>query len=166
MSYLLDANVFIEAKNRYYDPQFCPAFWDWLNQANKEHKVFSIDKVRDELKSGNDDLALWVRDRKNHFFLPHNLEIESTVQTISEWFASRYEPHAVDSFFKSADLFLIASAQTLGYVVVTHEQPGHSKKKIKIPDVCIAMDIRYLNTFQMLAQEDACFVLKDGANQQ
>ena len=26
--YLLDANVFIEAKNRYYGFDFCPAFWD------------------------------------------------------------------------------------------------------------------------------------------
>lgn len=30
MQYLLDANVFIEAKNRYYGFDFCPAFWNWL----------------------------------------------------------------------------------------------------------------------------------------
>lgn len=28
MAYLLDANVFIQAKNRHYGFDFCPAFWD------------------------------------------------------------------------------------------------------------------------------------------
>ena len=30
MAYLLDANVFIQAKNLHYGFDFCPAFWDWL----------------------------------------------------------------------------------------------------------------------------------------
>ena len=30
MAYLLDANVFIAAKNLHYGFDFCPAFWDWL----------------------------------------------------------------------------------------------------------------------------------------
>ena len=29
MAYLLDANVFIQAKNLHYGLDFCPAFWDW-----------------------------------------------------------------------------------------------------------------------------------------
>jgi hypothetical protein len=32
MTYLLDANVFIEAKNRYYGLDFAPGFWDWLTR--------------------------------------------------------------------------------------------------------------------------------------
>lgn len=35
--YLLDANTFIEAKNRYYSMNICPGFWQWItitNQAN------------------------------------------------------------------------------------------------------------------------------------
>ena len=28
MAYLLDANVFISAKNLHYGLDFCPAFWD------------------------------------------------------------------------------------------------------------------------------------------
>jgi hypothetical protein len=30
--YLLDANVFIQAKNLHYGFDFCPAFWAWLLQ--------------------------------------------------------------------------------------------------------------------------------------
>jgi hypothetical protein len=30
MAYVLDANVFISAKNLHYGLDFCPAFWDWI----------------------------------------------------------------------------------------------------------------------------------------
>lgn len=49
MPYLLDANVFIEAKNRHYGLDFCPAFWDWLVERNQEGVVFSVEKVGDGL---------------------------------------------------------------------------------------------------------------------
>jgi hypothetical protein len=49
MAYLLDANVFIEAKNGYYGFDFAPAFWDWLDHEHSNGNLFSIEKVRDEL---------------------------------------------------------------------------------------------------------------------
>ena len=49
MAYLLDANVFIAAKNLHYSFDFCPAFWDWLISGNAAGSVFSIEKVGDEV---------------------------------------------------------------------------------------------------------------------
>ena len=60
MAYLLDANVFIEAKRRHYGMDFCPAFWDWLLATNISGRVFSIEKVGDELRAGADELADWA----------------------------------------------------------------------------------------------------------
>jgi hypothetical protein len=40
MAYLLDANVFIQAKNLHYGLDFCPAFWDWLIRHNTAGRVF------------------------------------------------------------------------------------------------------------------------------
>jgi len=37
MAYLLDANIFIQAKNLHYSFDFCPAFWEWLDRANSMH---------------------------------------------------------------------------------------------------------------------------------
>ena len=51
MTYLLDANVFIAAKNLHYGLDFCPAFWDWLVAGNESQRVFSVEKVGDELKA-------------------------------------------------------------------------------------------------------------------
>lgn len=45
MAYLLDANVFIQAKNLQYGFDFCPAFWDWLVQAHGKGRVRSVRQV-------------------------------------------------------------------------------------------------------------------------
>jgi hypothetical protein len=57
MAYLLDANVFIQAKNLHYGLDFCPAFWDWLILRNAAQEVFSIEKVGDEIAAGADELS-------------------------------------------------------------------------------------------------------------
>ena len=62
-TYLLDANVFIQAKNLHYGFDFCPAFWDWLHEMNNAKKVFSVERVGDEILAGDDELAEWVRRR-------------------------------------------------------------------------------------------------------
>ena len=54
MTCLLDANVFIQAKNLHYGLDFCPAFWHWLIEKNMAGQVFSIDKVADEIAAGAD----------------------------------------------------------------------------------------------------------------
>lgn len=55
MAYLLDANVFIAAKNLHYGLDFCPAFWDWLIDRNQAGIVYSIEKVADEIEAGADE---------------------------------------------------------------------------------------------------------------
>ena len=69
MSYLLDSNVFIQAKNLHYGFDFCPAFWDWLDVNNEWGKVFSVEKVGDELVAGSDELAEWASRRGRNSFL-------------------------------------------------------------------------------------------------
>ena len=68
MKYLLDANVLIQAKNLHYGFDFCPAFWDWLVESNREGKVFSIEKVDDELEAGDDELWYGQKKEVRNFF--------------------------------------------------------------------------------------------------
>ncbi len=69
MAYLLDANVFIRAKNLHYGLDFCPAFWDWLIVQNASGKLFSIEKVGDEIDAGADELSDWANARGPAFFI-------------------------------------------------------------------------------------------------
>jgi len=111
MAYLLDANVFIEAKNRYYGLDFCPAFWEWLITSNASDLVFSIEKVADEIEAGSDDLAIWAAERGPAFFLKPDPTMLPALGTVSTWATSqRYEPAAVSTFLLAADYYLVAHA--------------------------------------------------------
>ena len=75
MIYLLDANVFIQAKNLHYGLDFCPAFWEWLIESSRAQKVFSIDKVADEIAAGADELTEWMRKNADGMFLATDTDI-------------------------------------------------------------------------------------------
>src|SRR5271165_4534380 len=83
MAYLLDTNVFIEAKNRHYGFDFCPAFWDWIDHAHQAGTVFSIDKVAIELDAVDDDLATWASGRPDAFFLEADGAVVPSLQATS-----------------------------------------------------------------------------------
>lgn len=160
MAYLLDANVFIQAKNLHYGFDFCPAFWEWLIANNKEKQVFSIEKVGDELESGGDDLATWATQRGSGFFLKPDSLMLPALGSVSNWVTSQsYEPAAVNTFLQIADYYLVAHALAYNYTVVTHEIASSSTKKIKIPNVCIGLGIKSMSPYEMLRRERARFIL-------
>lgn len=161
MAYLIDSNIFIDAKNRYYHPEVCPGFWDWLVHANQQGKVFSIKRVQDELAIGDDELAEWAKERGDEFFLPIASEDSMSLGGIAAWTDQNqlYDDAAKSTFLASADYYLIAQALTHGYTVVTHELPANKKSRIKIPNVCLAHEVDYIMPWQMLRQERVSFVL-------
>lgn len=160
MAYLLDANVFIQAKNLHYGFDFCPAFWDWLDAQNKQQSVFSIEKVRDELLAGDDELAEWAKARGSDFFLVPTSEVLPSLGIVSNWASTgAYEPVAVNTFLQVADYYLVSHAHANRFVVVSHETASPSVKKIKIPNVCIAHGIKVMSPYEMLRTERARFVL-------
>ena len=160
MSYLLDANVFMSAKNLHYGFDFCPAFWEWLIHKCNTGTVFSIDKVADEIEAGQDDLSEWAKNLGHVLFrrMPPTLAEQFT--QVSAWATSqKYEPAAINTFFQVADFYLIAHALAGGHTVVTHEVPKNSLKNIKIPDACVGRGVRFMTPYQMLRIEKARFVL-------
>jgi hypothetical protein len=160
MAYLLDANVFITAKNLHYGLDFCPAFWEWLLQKNREDKVFSIEQVGDEVLAVEDELSDWAKPLGSGFFLKSKPDILPALGEVSRWAAGQgYEPTAVATFLQAADYYLIAWAHAGGHTVVSHETVSDSKKKIKIPNVCVGMSIKFMSPYSMLRLERARFVL-------
>ena len=160
MPYLLDANVFIQAKNLHYGLDFCPAFWNWLIENNIAEKVFSIEKVGDEIDAGDDELAEWAKNREPKFFLKPDEQVMEQFSTVSSWASGQsYEPVAVNTFLQVADYYLMAHALAYTFTIVTHEIAANSQKKIKIPNACIGLGIKCINPFEMLRKERARFVL-------
>ncbi len=160
MAYLLDANVFIQAKNLHYGLDFCPAFWQCLIENNITGIVFSIEKVGDEIFSGSDELSDWAAKRSDNFFLKPDETILPALGKVSQWVTHNgYEPAAVNTFLQVADYYLIAHAVAHKLIVVTHEKADGTKKRIKIPNVCIGLGIKCMTPFEMLRHERTRFIL-------
>ncbi|NNM64638.1 MAG: DUF4411 family protein [Burkholderiales bacterium] len=164
MTYLLDANVFIQAKNLHYGLDFCPAFWDWLIDQQAADRVLSIDKVADEIAAGADELNDWVRDHGNGLFVKTGAAVAAQFGAVSAWATQQqYEPAAIHTFLQVADFYIVAHALADGHVVVTHEVPANSVKRIKIPNACIGLGLRFMTPYEMLRRERAKFVLGGAA---
>jgi Domain of unknown function (DUF4411) len=76
---------------------------------------------------------------------------------------SGYEPAAVSTFLQVADYYLVAQALELQCTVVTHEIVANTTRRIKIPNACLGMNVRYVTPFAMLRAEKARFVLSSPA---
>lgn len=163
--YLIDANVFIEAKNRYYNMSFCPAFWDWLLRECAGNQIFSIQNIFTELTNGNDELATWA-DQHRHFFLPVSDQLtQQNLASVATYVSSQQvsvpmSAGAMNEFLRGADTWLIAKAMTVGATVVTHERLDlQCRRKFLIPNICRNFNVNYMDTFTLLQQLNASFVL-------
>jgi len=98
--YLIDANVFIQAKNFHYRFEFCKVFWEWLLDAHNAGIVFSIDKVRKELNQDkkDDSVRNWMDKLPDGFFIGDIADSTVRIQYSStmQWIASdtHYLPQA------------------------------------------------------------------------
>jgi len=154
--YVLDADVLIQAHRMYYAFDICPGFWDAmvLHQANSV--IMSIDKVLEEINRGQgmDDLKRWIRDKiRAVFFYPTNdSDVISQYGQMANWVnGQQFVQHAKAEFMSVADGWLVAYAKVKNKIVVTQEifEPG-IKKKVKIPNVCNAFNVPYMNTYDFL----------------
>ncbi len=59
--YCLDANVLIQAWQKYYSPKVCPAYWDVLNSFGAQNKIFMPEIVYEEIVRTEDDLSKWLK---------------------------------------------------------------------------------------------------------
>jgi hypothetical protein len=59
--YVVDTNVLVDRKRRYYVFDLCPGFWTALSDNCQRGAVFSISSVRQEIQDGGKaDLTDWV----------------------------------------------------------------------------------------------------------
>ena len=163
--YLLDSSVLIDARRRHYGFDFCPGFWEALTRGHQAGRVFSIDRVHDELNRQQDELTDWANTLPKGFFL------DSRTATIAGEFAPmmrwvQNQPQFTDAAkaeFASADEadgWLIAMARAREFVVATSEGfIADIKIRVPIPNVCRQFDVPYLDTFTMLRELKVKLVL-------
>ena len=159
--YILDANVLIEAKRRYYSFDLCPGFWDSLLYHNNIGNLESIDRVGKDLSEG-DDLDAWKKQSPSFFAPTESSAISTAYRDINQWVQSqeRFSNFEKSRFADDVDAWVIAYAKANNAIVVTHEVSAPKSTKIKIPDVCDYFDIKCTDTFDMLQKLGIVFYWK------
>lgn len=145
-------------------PAICPGYREWVERGNNQGVVCSIQAVLQELLNRNDSLSEWAARLGQKMFMRPDPSVEKAHQDVRVWAEDekkkQYSRAAANKFMRSADSFLVAHAKAHGHAVVTLEKPAPaSKNRILIPDACLALEVTWMEPFDMLEREGARFVL-------
>jgi hypothetical protein len=154
--YIVDSDVFITAKDRYYAFDLCPGFWDSIIHEHEAGRLRSIDRVRQELLNwSEEELVRWIRsDLPSEFFLDTGeAEVARAFGEVMLWAQQKdqYTDAAKASFATKADGWLVAYAMVHGVKVATNERSHpDSRSEVKLGDACLRFGVKYEDTFRML----------------
>jgi hypothetical protein len=162
--YVIDSDVLIAAHRRYYGFSFCPAFWDFLLRQHSDGRLFSIDRVHAEITPG-DELADWAKNSipPSFFASTQDQVVIAAYTTMEQWVQgeSQFMPAAKAEFAGVADGWLAAYAQAHSdRILVTNElHSPNAKARVPLPNVCRQFGVPYIDTFGMLKDLGARFLL-------
>jgi len=152
--YCLDTNVLIQAKNGPYGFDIAPSFWELIDQKIEEKIISTSILVYKELTDGTDELAKWIRDRRESgCFIEPDKDVQYKLGAIADYVNENHPQHEAAEFLSGADPWVIALAKTTNAIVVTQERLVSSEsKKVKIPNICKKFGVLYIDTYQMLRE--------------
>lgn len=156
--YCLDANVLIQAWQKYYRPNICPSYWDVLNELGKQNRIFLPELVYEEITRTEDDLCKWLKKS--------DIPIEKISESVTIKLQKIYSTNSIHKNLVDntkarslADPWVIAHAIDKSAVVVTKEEKvtARNSKKIKIPNVCDNMGVKWINDFDFIEEVGIMF---------
>ena len=155
MAFCIDTNIFVQAHRSTYPIDMMPGFWEGLLNAAEKKLIFSIELVYEELTASTDELSEWAIDHHDVLFRKNDdAATQQALREVGEFLETRspaYRDEAKELFLDGADPWVIAFAKAHGHTVVTEEvEAPTSKRSVKIPDVCAALEVSVVNTIQML----------------
>ena len=153
-TYCLDANVLIQAWQKYYSPKICPDYWDILNRLGNQKRIFIPEAVYEEITRTEDDLSMWLADKSQ---IPIHKIDESVAKCLKLIYAENpSHKNLVDNTKNRsvADPWVIAHAMEANATVVTKEEiiTAENSMKVKIPNVCKNMKIKCINDYQFIEE--------------
>jgi predicted nucleic acid-binding protein len=156
--YCLDANILIQAWQKYYSPKFCPDYWKVLDNLGKQGKIFLPQNVYEEITRTDDDLSQWLKESN----IPVRKISEPVTKSLKDIYS--HTPAHVGLVDNTrgrslADPWVIAHAIHEKAIVVTKEEKvtALNSSKIKIPNVCDNMGVTWINDFQFIQELNICF---------
>jgi hypothetical protein len=159
--YLIDSNSLITPYESFYPFDFAQIFWTQLGVHILSGSVVILDIVHDEILRGGDSLSEWLSGLEDQEIVDHRQSaILQKYQEILTHLQTNpcYKPNALAEWSREdiADAFLIATAATYGYTLITFETPNAGlnsrdpSKEAKIPDVAKVFDVPTHNLYYLM----------------
>lgn len=174
-TYFLDANIFIESNDVYYQFKRVPEFWNFLSTGYKNHNLKMSEGIHEEIKKGDSDLEKFAVDHKDSVVETEELD-ETYIKIMTSIEDANKE--RVDDKDKIAtlsgrgiinlnnDIRLIADAYRCGGIVVTNEKGrkdlakvdksdkallyATKKGKVPIPNICYYYGVKWMTFGEFL----------------
>jgi predicted nuclease of predicted toxin-antitoxin system len=159
--YCIDANILIQAWQKYYSPEICPSYWEVLNDLGKKGVIFIPELVYEEIEQGEDNLFEWLKNSD----IPIKKidgEVASCLKKIYGSNPNHKYLVSSNGIHSKADPWVIAHAMKENAIVVTKETKDYFKKqtKIKIPHVCDNMNVSWIDDFEFIRNLNIKFTCK------
>ena len=156
MRYLLDSNVLIDADRDYYPMDRVPEFWEWLLHVAREGLAKVPVEAFEEVADGQGQLVKWIKEHKAVLLEETELDADPVRRVVDQGYAPDLTEDELEKL--KADPFIVAYGVALpGQVtVVTMERGKPSKRRANrhIPDVCAALGIPCIDTYEFLRRLD------------
>lgn len=150
--YLLDSNTLITSEN-FIPMDLFPSFWSEMGKLLESGVAVLHQTVLDELARKQDPLVGWIGSLSNVMPLsPGNKTLQRYIDVCSWADGQSYAPTALRAFKTQAraDAWLCAEAWASDMTLVTYEIHSNSPNKVKIPDVCSGLGIKWMNGFDFM----------------
>lgn len=150
MKYSVDTSAIIEGWIRDFPPDVAPHAWMEIEEAIDDGVLLASEEVLIELERKHDKVHEWACQHKR-MFVPTDEKIQEAVKSILRNHKKLIDTRTNRS---GADPFVIALALVKRLSVVTAENLSGSLGRPKIPDVCEALDIRWLNMVELFREQE------------
>lgn len=109
--------------------------------------IHSIDKVKDEIDKGGDELTDWIHNNAPRgFFLTQDVTVMTKLAETITWAQNctvRFSQSAIFDYTNVADSYLVATAAARNMVLVTYEKSNPQRRnRVMLPDACYAIGVR------------------------
>lgn len=153
MRYSIDTSAILDGWRRYYPPDVFPDVWTGLDDLVERGDLRATEEVLVELEKRDDEIHAWAKERRDKLIVAIDDRVQEKVLEI----LAQHE-RLVRNNRSGADPFVIGLAMVEACAVVTGERLSGSPTRPKIPDVCLAVDVRCIDLLGLFREQGWRFV--------
>jgi hypothetical protein len=139
--YSFDTSSILNGRRDLLPPTVFSTLWTNIEAMVDNGTVRAVDIVRDELGKRDDDACAWAKQRSG-LFIPLETDIQHATSQVLQ---SHPKLMGIGGGRNCADPFVIGLAIARSGIVVTEETLSGRLDKPRIPDVCNALGVPWLN---------------------